>query len=129
MNEDILHHTVKEFRDFVNEHPLLIKEIREGNSSWQEYYEKWTLLGEDDPSWNKYTNETIKKETKVNESEILGQLMQLTEKVDINRVQKEVKKFNHTINVVQDILSDFLETKKSKDSPERKHEAFNWFRD
>lgn len=124
-----MHDTVKDFKVFVNEHPLLVKEMREGSSSWQEYYEKWTLLGEDDPSWNKYTNEITKKETKVNESEILGQLMKLTEKVDINRVQKEVKKFNNTINVVQDILSDFMETKKVKEKPERKPEAFNWFRD
>ena len=48
-----LHPSVIKFKEFVKNNPALIKEVRNGNSTWQEMYEDWFLLGEEDNRWEK----------------------------------------------------------------------------
>jgi len=62
-NEKKLHPSVIEFKHFINEHPGILKEIRKSGRSWQEYYEKWILLGEEDPYWQQFI-ENVKKRKK-----------------------------------------------------------------
>lgn len=46
-----LHPSVAAFKNFVNRHPKLLEEIRKSGRGWQEFYEKWAILDEDDPFW------------------------------------------------------------------------------
>lgn len=43
-----------EFRGFVNRHPKLRDEVRNGSRTWQSIYEEWVLYGEDNPDWRAY---------------------------------------------------------------------------
>ncbi|HEY8395332.1 MAG TPA: spore coat protein YlbD [Bacilli bacterium] len=43
-----------EFRAFVNRHPKLRDEVRNGARTWQNIYEEWVLYGEDHPGWKEY---------------------------------------------------------------------------
>ncbi len=65
---DKLHPSVREFKDFLQRHPKLVEEVRRSGRGWQEYYEKWALLGEDDSMWEKYrskeNSKAGKKETR-----------------------------------------------------------------
>ncbi|MGM8364246.1 spore coat protein YlbD [Virgibacillus sp. W0181] len=116
--EDKLDPTVRAFKTFINRKPKLIEEVRKSGGSWQEIYEKWALLGDDDPYWDKYDNTADSSEenssTKKKQMELFSQLMKYTEKIDFNKVQDQVQQLNKTIDTVQEVLGQFQDTKQSK---------------
>ncbi|NQD68887.1 hypothetical protein HP456_23565, partial [Bacillus haikouensis] len=63
-----LHPKVKEFKEFVRKHPKIVKDVRNGNANWQELFEDWYLLGEEDTRWNPYRDTAEKNEEKDEES-------------------------------------------------------------
>ncbi|UJL47830.1 YlbD family protein [Virgibacillus sp. NKC19-16] len=128
MSGDKLHPTVLEFKQFMNKHPVLLEEVRKNGRSWQEYYEKWVLLGEDDPFWGQYRNKDDKTDEKGEQkhAEIFRQLMKLTKNMDLDKVQEQVHQLNNTISMIQGGINQFQENKKSSDKPK---ELFNLFRD
>ncbi|MEN2766563.1 YlbD family protein [Ornithinibacillus xuwenensis] len=128
MSEHNVHPTIAEFRSFINKHPDLRKEIRRSGRSWQEYYEKWVLLGEDDPFWDEYKeNSTESNEKKENKTELFNQLLKMTENVDIEKVQKQVHQLSGAISTVQELIDQYQGSKKNSGTPN--NQTFNWFRD
>lgn len=129
MNEKKLDPTVMEFKQFINNHPKLIENIRKSGSSWQEYYEKWALLGENDSMWDQYKDTDTDHNTehkKEKNNELFGQLIKMTENIDMNKLQKQVHQLSNTISTVQELLNQYQETKKPKQDGNR---PFNWFQD
>ena len=53
-NKGPLHPSVQQFKEFVNHHPKMVHEVRSGHKTWQQFYEEWYLLGEEDPIWATY---------------------------------------------------------------------------
>ena len=53
-NKRPLHPSVQQFKEFVNHHPKMVHEVRSGHKTWQQFYEEWYLLGEEDPIWATY---------------------------------------------------------------------------
>ena len=45
-----------EFKVFVSKYPLIKEDVRNGNKTWQQLYEDFVILGEDDESFKKYRN-------------------------------------------------------------------------
>jgi outer membrane protein assembly factor BamD (BamD/ComL family) len=66
MNQKKLHPSVLKFKEFVKNNPKLIQEVRQEKATWQELYEDWYLLGEDDERWKTVEN------NKKNDSELAG---------------------------------------------------------
>ncbi|MGP4065538.1 YlbD family protein [Oceanobacillus sp. M65] len=131
-----LHPSVVEFKTFINKHPALIKKIRKSGRSWQEYYEQWALLGEDDPLWDEYKEaETEWKKEEQDEGEgsfeknkeLFSNLIKMTENMDLNKVQKQIDSFNNTISVIQELLGQFKQSD-TKSEPVGKN-GFGWFKD
>ncbi|WP_010097894.1 YlbD family protein [Ornithinibacillus scapharcae] len=123
-----LHPTVRQFREFINQHPKLRKELRKTGRSWQEYYEKWLLLGEEDAFWDEYKDEHVGSESSNDQkNELLGQMMRYFENVDINKVQKQVHQLSGTIATVQELLDQFQGNKRG--NPQQERPPFGWFRD
>lgn len=127
MSENELHPTVIEFKKFINEHPKLITEVRKNGDPWQYYYEKWVLLGETDPSWEKFKNKN--KETKKTTPELFDQLMKLAENIDLNKVQKHVQQFNKMLPTIQAVLNEFIDNNSTSQHAENRSQLFNWYRD
>lgn len=131
MDGDKLHPTVLDFKQFMNKHPVLLEEVRKNGRSWQQYYEKWALLGEDDPFWDQFRDKDNKTEDKGEQqkekhAELFSQLMKLTKNMDLDKVQEQVHQLNNTISMIQGGINQFQENKKTKTTPK---EPFNWFRD
>lgn len=132
-----LHPTVVDFKNFINNHPKLLKEIRKSGRSWQEYYEKWILLGEDDPYWEVFKHDTEKKEEKKSgekegnvkekSTELMNQMMKYAENIDVNKVQGHVHQLSNAIGSVQELLEQF-QTSKQPEQPVRR-DPFDWRRD
>ncbi|GGA83741.1 YlbD family protein [Ornithinibacillus halotolerans] len=130
MSENNLHPTVHQFRKFINDHPKLRKEIRKTGRSWQEYYEKWVLLGEEDSYWDKFKEEiptTTSNNNEDNKSELFNQFMNYMEKVDIDKVQKQVHQLSGTIGTIQELIDQFQGSKKG--SKENERHLFSLFKD
>lgn len=134
MSETKLHPTVIAFKTFINKHPKLIEEIRKNGRSWQEYYEKWVLLGEDDPMWETYKKDEGKgteakkgKSSNSKKNEIFSQIMKAAENLDIDKVQGQVQQLNSVLSTLQELFGQFQHTKKSNETP--MGQPFGWHRD
>ncbi|WP_047981374.1 YlbD family protein [Ornithinibacillus contaminans] len=126
MSENKLHPSVQSFRTFINNHPKLRSEIRKNGRSWQEYYEKWALLGEEDSYWEKYRGESETEQKSENKADMLKQLMKYTENVDIDKVQKQVHQLSGAITTIQELIDQYQGTRKGTSS---RNQPFNWSRD
>ncbi len=130
MAEKNLDPNVIAFKDFINKHPALLKDIRKHGRSWQDHYEKWVLLGEDDPYWDQYKPETDEKQTqtqtKEKSSELFSHLIKLSENIDMEKLQGQVHQLNNTISTVQEVITQFQQ---SKSKPNTANKSSNWLQD
>lgn len=121
-NEE-LHPTVREFKEFVNKHPQIMIEIRKSGKSWQGYYDKWVINGEDDAMWQEFT--TSRSKPKEQNSELLPLLMKYAENINVNKLQEQIGRFDETIQTIQKLLIN--SERHGEETQERK--PFNWFYD
>lgn len=140
MGDQKLHPSVEEFKQFVNKHPKLIANLRKKGRPWQEYYEKWVLLGEDDDYWevfkerdgdNKHKargdkDDSNDADTKKKNTELFSKFMKMAENVDMDKVQKQVHQLSNTISTVQEAINDFQQTKGSSSS---RPNPYQWYQD
>ncbi|WP_152656496.1 spore coat protein YlbD [Oceanobacillus sp. CFH 90083] len=112
-----LHPSVAAFKAFVNSHPKLLEEIRKSGKGWQEFYEKWAILDEDDPFWDEYKtkeaasdskqkNPDSKKSKKTDHSDLIRQIMDYTQNLDTEKVQGQIEQLSKAISVVQEMIGD-----------------------
>ncbi|MFC4556993.1 YlbD family protein [Virgibacillus kekensis] len=131
MSDDKLHPSVREFKAFMNRHPKLVEEVRKSGRSWQEYYEKWVLLGEDDSFWEKYKKQNGNGKSRSKgggQKELLNQLVKLSESIDLDKVQSQVGNLNSAITTVQELLGQF-QSDKPQQTFRRPYHQDNWFKD
>lgn len=127
---------LSEFKNFINRHPKLIREIRKNGESWQGIYEQWMLLGEDDIHWEQYKEDQEGKESKESTEkllskfdlnpEMLEQVVKYAKTIDIHKLQEYVKQLSHTITTIQEIVDQYQQSKRPSQRMER---PFNWFSD
>ncbi|MBM7572258.1 YlbD family protein [Aquibacillus albus] len=138
MGKKDLHPSIEEFKTFVKKHPGLIKHVRSGNESWQTYYEKWVLLGEDDPSWEKYkekkksSKEGEKAETtesKKDKSDIMNQIMNMVENVDLDKVEGHINQLNGAITNIQSLIGQFQNVRKNNSTKGEHRPPFQFNKD
>ncbi|KGX93289.1 hypothetical protein N781_12850 [Pontibacillus halophilus JSM 076056 = DSM 19796] len=130
-----LHDSVKEFKQFVKQYPDLIKEVRESDEGWQPVYEKWVLLGEEDDFWTQYKEKekeaSVKEgeeskpeeestEEEQDEKEVMGQLMGMLDKVDLNKVQGHIQQLNGAITNIQSLVGQFQDFKRQGSTSDTK---------
>lgn len=103
------------FKEFVKQNPKIIKAVRSGNFTWQELYEDWYLLGEEDPRWEIFNSDEGQQELKQNPSENaedqktdwLGLVLGYLKTMDVNQIQQHISHVSQAIGAVQGVLSQF----------------------
>ncbi|SFB18606.1 Putative coat protein [Lentibacillus halodurans] len=127
-----LHPSVREFKAFLQKHPRLVEEARKSGRGFQEYYEKWALLGEHDQFWEQYkekrTGEADSK-PKQGKAELMERLVQMSENIDLDKLQKQVDNVNNTITTIQGLLGQFQSSQNPSHQPFRNQNLFNGFKD
>jgi hypothetical protein len=111
-----LHPSIEEFKSFVKANPNIIKEVRSGNATWQEVYEDWYLLGEDDARWDRWKNNGSSNEKK-NENEeedsnstkavSMSSIMNSLKNMDQNQLQGYIANLNQALGTIQGVISQF----------------------
>jgi hypothetical protein len=103
-----LHPSVGKFKEFVKANPKIVQEVRSGKSTWQELYEDWYLLGEEDSRWDPYRTEqqgqTVSEGKKV---DWIGNIMGSIKKMDPNEMQGYVQNLSQALSAVQGVISQF----------------------
>lgn len=113
---------IETFKKFVQQYPGMIREVRNGGKKWQDFYEQWVLLGEDDPSWDKYkqvdgtVSETNPSSGKKQGQGWMKQMTELMEKVDMEKVEGHIGQLNGAITNIQSLISQFQDMKKQAPS-------------
>ncbi|MGG4490648.1 YlbD family protein [Metabacillus idriensis] len=114
MTEKKEHPSIGQFKEFVKKHPKLITEVRKGEKKWQELFEDWYLLGENDVSWEKYRDDADKAETAAEEkSDFMSRMMTAVKGMDANQMNQHLYNMNNTISSIQNLFSTFGLTKGS----------------
>lgn len=114
------------FKQFVKKNPQLIKYVRNGDMTWQKFYEIFDLYGEEPTAWNEYLTEKKVAEATTTATTAfgLGELFSMLKNLDLDSIQNGVSSIQRVLGVVQDFSSnrDTTNTKEEyKPRPIYKH--------
>lgn len=92
----------EEFKGFVRNNPKLISYVKNGEMTWQKFYEMYDLYGENNEIWNNYlTREEVAAST-VNTISGFSDVVNWFKNVDLNSLQEGINNVQRVIGVVQD---------------------------
>ena len=98
----------EEFKLFVKSHPELIRYVKNGEMTWQKFYETYSLYGKENDVWNKYfsSNEEIKENTNEKKDSVsLTDVIDMVKNVDLNSVQKNITNISKALGIVQSLIT------------------------
>jgi hypothetical protein len=105
---------IESFKEFVQKHPDLVREVKKNNRPWKEVYQDWIVLGGEHESWNQYAKRKTKKEKEAKaDSErtrpelTVGDIVNGLSKLQISDVQKYLSQFGSLMDAVQELLQQF----------------------
>lgn len=133
VNSSKLHPSVREFKEFVNKHPKLRADIRNNEYPLQQYYEKWALLGEDDPFWDQYKNAANDDKNSIDSDgrqiELFSQIISVAKNMDLNKLNKHMGQISAAIQTVQHLLGQYGQSQMDGSLNEKSNPLFHIFRD
>ncbi len=120
-------HSMEAFKLFVRKHPSLVMEVRRGIYTWQEIYEDWYLLGEDNPVWQGYrSGEEItgppESKEKKEEMERAASLFESLKNMDVQAMQKHVSTLSNALGTISGVISQFQGSGAEEKKPEKKQQ-------
>lgn len=116
-----------EFKSFVRKNPSLMKYVKNGEKTWQAFYEIYDLYGEDDSVWKDYLKKEEKKETVdiVKNNTTVGDFFNFLKGIDLNSLQETVSSLQRVLGVFGDLTSKNTETKKEEYKPRPLYKHFD----
>lgn len=87
----------EEFKKFVKNNPNLIKYVKNGSKSWQDFYELFSLYGDDNSVWKEYLD--------VGSASGSIDLFSWLKSIDIDSIQNGVSSIQRVLGVVQDFTN------------------------
>ncbi|WP_413301511.1 YlbD family protein [Bacillus sp. 1P10SD] len=109
MSQKKLHPSVLQFKEFVKNNPNIIREVRNGKATWQELYEDWYLLGEEDKRWESIGVETRSEpEAESNaKGDWMSNIMGMVKKMDPNQMQNHINNLSQALGAIQGVIAQF----------------------
>ncbi len=98
----------EEFKLFVKSHPELIRYVKNGEMTWQKFYETYSLYGKENDVWNKYFSNNEEKKENTNEKKenvSITDVIDMVKKVDLNSVQKNITNISKALGIVQSLIT------------------------
>ncbi len=122
---------MEEFKTFIRNHPSLVKEVRRGVYTWQEVYEDWYLLGEQNDVWDEYRDsnavaeqaETSKKDE---EKDMVSAVFESLKNIDVQSMQKHVANLSQALGAISGVISQF-QNSSSQEEPKKPIKQTNPF--
>ena len=100
-----------EFKEFVRKNPRLINYVKNGEMTWQKFYEIYDLYGDNNDVWKDYLE--------VASGTVAGAgFLNILKNIDLDSVQSGVNSIQRVIGVLQDIGENKkVETEEYKPRP------------
>ncbi|TYS70722.1 cytosolic protein [Sutcliffiella horikoshii] len=111
------HPSIEKFKDFVKRHPKLSQEVKSKKKTWQDLFEEWYLLGEEDESWKSFRDDETQEEKTEKKSDVIPQLLQSLKKMDVNQMQYHLTNVNSAIGNIQQLIQQFIPNSTKGSSP------------
>ena len=90
----------EEFKEFVKKNPKLVKYVRNGEGSWQKFYEIYDLYGENEDAWKEYLGIAATTAT-VGAIDALSWL----KNINLDSVQSGVANIQKMLGMVQELTN------------------------
>lgn len=81
-----------EFKEFVRNNPKLIKYVRDGSKTWQNFYEIFSLYGSDSSAWSEYLG-----------SSSSADLFSWIKTIDFDGIQNGVASIQRVLSVIENL--------------------------
>ncbi|TDQ42295.1 spore coat protein YlbD [Aureibacillus halotolerans] len=108
--------TIHSFKTFIKSHPGLGDEVKRKKQTWQQIFENWYLLGEDDELWASYRT-TKKSASKTDYSDMMQQALSFLKNLDPDEVQKQITSVSSAIDTLQNVIKQFQSNKETSRLP------------
>ena len=115
----------EEFKAFVKENPRLVKYIKNGEMTWQKFYEMYDIYGNDENAWKDYlTVSTVAATTASAFS--FNDMINWIKGINLDSVQSGIGNLQRVIGMVQDLTTkDSNEVKKEEYKPRPLYKHFD----
>ena len=108
---------LSEFKQFIKDNPSLIRYIKNGEMTWQRFYEIYDMYGDEPEVWKKYF---FNEEKEIEKEQTLDFISWL-KKLDLDTIQEGVQNIQRVIGVIGDISNQKEEEKNYTPRPLYKH--------
>lgn len=95
---------VEEFKAFVKNNPKLLKYVKNGDNTWQQFYEIYDLYGEEETAWKDYLGVAAATATTATTTSF-ADVMNWFKNINLDSVQQGVNNLQRVLGVVQDLSS------------------------
>lgn len=105
------------FKEFVRKNPKLIKFVKNGDMTWQKFYEMFDLYGENNDIWKEYISDDIKKDAAVAATAgfSVAEFFNWMKNVDLDSIQNSVNSLQRVIGVMEDFTKKDSKDTKTND--------------
>ncbi|MFC0473048.1 YlbD family protein [Halalkalibacter kiskunsagensis] len=138
-----LHPSVKDFKQFMKEHPFLAKEVKDGRRTLQELFEEWSVLGGDHEQWSSYNQgettgekngakqqeEAEKEQSSQSATDALGQIMGIVKRMNVQDLQNHLSQFSSVLSNVQNVIQSFQKQPENQQNHRQPDHPFSFRRD
>jgi len=118
---------VDEFKNFVRSNPTLIRYIRNGEMTWQKFYEVYDLYGPDNNVWDEYL--VVQEDKKNNNTNSFStfkfeEVVKMIKNMDVNKVQDSLTSLQKTLSLFGDLFVNKEGAKTSTYNPRPLYRKF-----
>ena len=111
----------EEFKGFVKEHPRLIQFVKNGDMTWQKFYEMYDLYGKEHTVWDEYLDRQASNTSTAQKAAAstigLADIVNFVKQIDLDSIQNSVSSVQRVLGVLQDFGTHSEEPKKETYKP------------
>ena len=113
--------TKEKFKDFVKNNPILLKYVKDGKMTWQQFYEIYDLYGEDKEAWKDY----LVRDTAPAKTTTTFDLANFIKGLDLDGIQNGVTSLQRVLSLLQDMSSNKTNTQTNTYKPRPIYKHFD----
>lgn len=91
--------TKEDFKLFAKKHPELVRFIKNGEASWQKFYEIYDIYGEEESAWQSY----FTKQTTTGTDYSFKSITDKIKNIDLNSIQEHITTAQKALGIVQEL--------------------------
>ncbi len=96
--------TKDKFKDFVKRNPALLNYVKNGEMTWQKFYEIYDMYGEVSEAWKDYLKvNTVRTATTVATEGTSFDIMNFIKSIDLDNLQEGVNSVQRVLGLLQDM--------------------------